>query len=175
MRPLYGLVNLDIFKKIHLNFAKLNLNYTMIKTFITIALATCTSVIYSQDNNYTERVILEKDSIPVFDKMYISDAFSSSYFYCTTNCSVAITASEFAAFNNDITNFNSDIKTFRSLDQKSIITIFPKHTIKGISDVTIFLENNFIKNNLTETHSSVVKHLQVVNQYDPLDTKRGFN
>ena len=175
MNPLFGLVKLDAFNEFHLNFAKLNLNYIMNKTFITIVFAACASVIYAQDSNYTERVILEQDSIPVFDKMYISDAFSSSYFYCTTNFSATISDAEFAAFNNDISNFNSDVKGFRSMDQKSIITIFPKHTIKGISDFTGFLETNFLKNNFTGTHSSVVKHLQVVNQYDPLDTKRGFN
>ena len=175
MNPLYGLVKLYIFSEIHLNFAKLNLNYIMNKTFITIVFAVCASVFYAQDSNYTERVILQQDSIPVFDKMYISDAFSSSYFYCTTNCSAVISDAEFAAFNNDITNFNSDIKTFRSADQKSIITIFPKHTIKDVSYFSYFLETNFLKNNFNGTHSSTVKHLQVVNQYDPLDSKRGFN
>lgn len=147
----------------------------MAKFFLTSFLAVFCFYLKAQEPKLTGRVMLSKDSIPVFDKMYSSNVFTKSFFYCRTDFSGIISNSQFESFNSSVKGHNIDIASFISTDGKSIVSIFPKHTIRGIKEFYGFLENHFNQNSFPGVLNKSIKHVEVVEAYDPLDKNRGFN
>lgn len=147
----------------------------MNKLIITALIFLSSSAVFSQQQDTPERVMLASDSLPIFAKMQLPTEFSDSFFYCSTDFTSVISNIQFDNYNNTLTNHNPDIKSFFSSDKKSVITIFPKHTIKGIASLSEFLGSYFQNNNFPGIQVKSIKHIQIVGQNDLMDANHGFN
>lgn len=147
----------------------------MNKHFITLLFILSSLFIFAQEQKITHRVLTDKDSLPIFDKNHSSIGFSDSFFYTYTDFANSMTTDQFDSYNKGLTKYNSDIKSFFSPDKKSIITIFPKHTTKGIANFYEFLNSYFQINSFPTIEFKSIKHIQIANQNDVLDNNHGFN
>lgn len=130
---------------------------------------------FAQEQKIIPRVMLDKDSLPIFDKKVPTLNFTNSFFYCYADLDSTITANQFNSFDIGIKGVNSEITCFLSPDKKSVVAIFPKQAERGISNLNTFINSHFQNSSFPTATFMPVKHIEIVNQFDPLDKNKGFN
>jgi hypothetical protein len=131
----------------------------------------------SQEIKKTSKVVLIKDSIQVFDKKYASLQFGESYFVCKEEYNYPFTDAGFDALVDDLKAQAPDIAAFKSADRKAVICIFPKLSTKGIRELHDFISAHFPDKTMAQVKKQQTIHVQVVQNYDPLDpeSEKGFS
>ena len=128
-----------------------------------------------QQEVISPRVVLNSDVCDIYGQKFSANSFTRSYFMCAHVYNVAFSEIDFANFIAKCESINSEIKVFKSSDNKALTCVFPKPSIKGITSFKEFVNSNFSPTYIPNLISSKTTHIEVVEQYDPLDKKRGFN
>lgn len=130
----------------------------------------------SQDTKIVHKVVLKKDSIKFYNVSHAPMEFGESYFVCQENYAYSFTETGFNELVSALKAQSPDIVAFRSPDNKSITCIFPKLATKGIRDLHDFISEHFSDKVMAQVSTQHVVHVQVVSQYDPLNTpaEKGF-
>ncbi len=122
------------------------------------------------------RIVLDTDSGDFFGKKFNAMFFGGSYFVCSQSYNVPFSDVDFNNFITKIQNINTEIKAYKSLDNKNLICVFPKSAVRGISSFSGFINSNFPSGYLSSLIGGKTTHVEVTRVYDPLDkeSERGF-
>jgi len=147
------------------------------RIFFLFTLFLLSNKIEAQSESNNHRVVLVSDSGEIFGKKFPADAFSGSYFVCAYRYGVPFSDQEFNDFAVNVKNFNSEITVYKASDNSSLVCIFPKTALKGITTFTAFVNSKLSPNVSSNLVSSKTTHIEVVTQFDPLDkeNEKGFN
>lgn len=130
----------------------------------------------AQEGKTDNKIVLLNDSIPVYGNRYKATTFSHSYFMSMQSFDVAFSNAAFTDLADKLKKKNVDISAFKAPDNKSIICVFPKHTLEGIKSIESFVLSNLESYLGSHLVSSKTVHIQVANEYDEKNTpeEKGF-
>jgi hypothetical protein len=123
------------------------------------------------------RIVLLTDSINIFGEKFVSTKFSHSYFILKIKFKSPFIESDYDSFAQKAKGFNSEIKTFKSIDNNELNCVFPKSSLEKISSLMDFVKLYFPNFNRSTVLTSETKHIQVVREFDPKNSEeqKGFN
>jgi len=147
-----------------------------ILTFIfALGILSCTSQEIS-----VNKIVLSTDSIVIYNIKYPSTQFGPSYFLCLQEYTNRFSDDAFNTLTANFKKYSPDIITLKASDNKSVVCIFPKHALKGISNLHGFISTNFDTQLIEQIKLRRTVHIQVTNEYDPANKEeekgfKGFN
>ncbi|MGZ3904524.1 MAG: hypothetical protein ACXVC6_12565 [Bacteroidia bacterium] len=127
-----------------------------------------------------QKIVLNTDYIILYNKKIPSTEFGHSYFLCLQKYSIAYSDESFKKLSENLKKYNPDIVAIKADDNKSVVCVFPKHTIRGINDFHELISNQFDPQISGQIKSKETVHIQVVPEYDPANKEeekgfKGFN
>ena len=132
---------------------------------------------FSQKTSEDHRRVLISDSCKIFNLKFPAMEFGESYFMFFNEYDVVFSEDDYIEHKLNCKKFNSQIKVFKSMDNKKLMCVFPKTAVNGIESLDVFLDSNFSSNCKAYAISKKTTLIEVRESFDELDSKseKGFN
>lgn len=132
--------------------------------------------IFSQKIIETHRIVLVTDSSNIFEKKFAASQFGESYFMFLNEYGVSFTEDEFNNLKLNCDRRKTEIKVFKSIDNKKLTCVFPKTALHGIGTLDEFLNSNFSSNCKSNVVLKKITFIEVRGSFNSLDAKieKGF-